>query len=735
MNGNISKRKGLVSSVDTDSLNYISEKVSEKLTGYTAAVALEEAARTEADKALESDISKKQDKLTFDTAPTAESENPVTSGGIKDELDKKVDKADGKVLSSNDFTDEDKAKLDKKVDKADGMGLSKIKDISLEKMTIASSPGGVLAKCEMLDIETQSGEKILASYVPETHLMEFGHPNKCVTKSKLSDELQAEMDKISTKADKSDTYTKDEIDSKISGVYRICGSKEAYLINNLFADNECHEGDVYNVVGSGGTINGIGISFPSGATVKWTGDSEVYYSGGDIPFDIGWTIGIDSFAYTIISVNDGVLGLDSTVLTTDASTVKGDFLPIDSITSAEFEVSVGDNVVFTSTGWDKLAATVDLSSYVKNTDYADSVKGGVVKISHPGTSYLSMYEGSLSVDVSEILSQYKIEQIIVGDSAPTTSTFISKAGSISEGLLYFDKTNKNAYILTQVGHGDEPNTYVYEWKKIILEDNLSDYVKNTDYANGATGGIVKVSPNLGIDTTYNVLYIVSATSSEIGERSSATKPIVCANLNTAVKAALSDEKRISDMTDTEKANARGVIGAISETDYGTTQKAGVVKSSGSFGFGINTGGYGYLMKATNAEIDAGADNYKPIVPSNLNHAVRSVSYFDLKTSVTDNTLLLSHREETRLTNADTAALTLTMPDSIPEDYESAFSFKSGATATTLTYSSTPIIWKGADCDSDGDFIPMPNTIYEVGIKYIGNNSEGSPIIVARVGVC
>ena len=228
MNGNISKRKGLVSSVDTDSLNYISEKVSEKLTGYTAAVALEEAARTEADKALESEILKKQDKLTFDTAPTAESENPLTSGVIKDELDKKVDKADGKVLSSNDFTDEDKAKLDKKVDKADGMGLSKIKDISLEKMTIASSPGGVLAKCEMLDIETQSGEKISASYVPETHLMEFGHPNKCVTKSKLSDELQAEMDKISTKADKSDTYTKTEVDNKVSSAQKSCVKNTDY---------------------------------------------------------------------------------------------------------------------------------------------------------------------------------------------------------------------------------------------------------------------------------------------------------------------------------------------------------------------------------------------------------------------------------------------------------------------------------------------------------------------------
>ena len=105
-----------------------------------------------------------EDKIDFEDDVIAKDVNDLAHA-IQDLESGKVDKADGKVLSSNDFTDEDKAKLDKKVDKADGMGLSKIKDISLEKMTIASSPGGVLAKCEMLDIETQSGEKISAIYV------------------------------------------------------------------------------------------------------------------------------------------------------------------------------------------------------------------------------------------------------------------------------------------------------------------------------------------------------------------------------------------------------------------------------------------------------------------------------------------------------------------------------------------------------------------------------------------
>lgn len=53
----------------------------------------------------------KQDALSFDDNPTENSDNPVKSGGVKTALDKKVSKVDGKDLSTNDFTDEDKLKV------------------------------------------------------------------------------------------------------------------------------------------------------------------------------------------------------------------------------------------------------------------------------------------------------------------------------------------------------------------------------------------------------------------------------------------------------------------------------------------------------------------------------------------------------------------------------------------------------------------------------------------------
>ena len=85
---------------------------------------------------LDSDLEGKQDKLVFDSEPTYNSDNSVTSGviysalenithsvsdsmneigsdigAIQSSLDDKVDKVDGKGLSANDYTDEDAAKL------------------------------------------------------------------------------------------------------------------------------------------------------------------------------------------------------------------------------------------------------------------------------------------------------------------------------------------------------------------------------------------------------------------------------------------------------------------------------------------------------------------------------------------------------------------------------------------------------------------------------------------------
>lgn len=80
-----------------------------------------------------------------------------------------------------------------------------------------------------------------------------------------------------------------------------------------------------------------------------------------------------------------------------------------------------------------------------------------------------------------------------------------------------------------------------------------------------------------------------------------------------------------------------------------------------------------------------------------------------------------------------ASLNLSLPETIPDDYNSRIIFESGETATTLSYTADSIKFTGDDCDSSNAFVPAKNTSYEVDIKYLGLDSSDNKRIIARVG--
>ena len=63
---------------------------------------------------------------------------------------------------------------------------------------------------------------------------------------------------------------------------------------------------------------------------------------------------------------------------------------------------------------------------------------------------------------------------------------------------------------------------------------------------------------------------------------------------------------------------------VKNTDYATSSTVGLVKANGSSGITVNSAGNISVVKATENDIDAKTNNYKPIVPSNLEYAVKSV---------------------------------------------------------------------------------------------------------------
>lgn len=79
-----------------------------------------------------------------------------------------------------------------------------------------------------------------------------------------------------------------------------------------------------------------------------------------------------------------------------------------------------------------------------------------------------------------------------------------------------------------------------------------------------------------------------------------------------------------------------------------------------------------------------------------------------------------------------ASLNLSLPETIPDDYNSRIVFESGETATALSYTTGSIKFTGDNCDSSNVFAPAANTSYEVDVKYLGLDSSGNRRIVARV---
>ena len=207
--------------------------------------------------------------------------------------------------------------------------------------------------------------------------------------------------------------------------------------------------------------------------------------------------------------------------------------------------------------------------------------------------------------------------------------------------------------------------------------DLSEYVKFTDYASEEKAGVVQtdIRRGIGVVPIDHKLYVNTLVTTDINNRTDTIGVLPMSFLNMAVKAALTDSHRISGMTKTEKQYARDVIDAEEKT---------IVVS--------------WPSSSTDMSV---------IIPSSTKFE--------------------------QICDHDITAITLDVTSQVPVGYECSFTFQSGATATTITYSAAWFKFVGVDCDADGDFVASANTNYEVSIRNMSTNTN-SPLLVARVGV-
>lgn len=252
--------------------------------------------------------------------------------------------------------------------------------------------------------------------------------------------------------------------------------------------------------------------------------------------------------------------------------------------------------------------------------------------------------------------------------------------------------------------------------------DLSNYVQKTDYAGQNIAGLVKIAIDLSrtaieMDES-NYITIIPANPGEIMERLT-NKPITPQNMNYAVKTALSDSKRISDMTVDEKANARDVINAVGFTDYPTGEEAGVVKMATVNASGLYVNNDGFILNSpADEELIDSRISSRVITPKNLDYAVRSVRPNVISSTVPDisavNTIYKLGSHETLLIDLPGSAK---YGDFIQVDF---YSYK---TPTNLT-----ITCPGGSL-SDIDLIPETYTMYSLyfdwGLVYCEFDESGN----------
>ena len=151
------------------------------------------------------------------------------------------------------------------------------------------------------------------------------------------------------------------------------------------------------------------------------------------------------------------------------------------------------------------------------------------------------------------------------------------------------------------------------------------------------------------------------------------------------------------------------IKVIRDNNYATYKQAGVVSIDAAFGTGVGSqsvGGTVYqgvlqIIRATDLEIDQKSQGYKPIVPANLDYAVRSVRPAASDTAPTTlavNTLY-------SINNTSSTSVALTLPQGQNGDFIQ-YDFVTGTTAPTVTIQSTYGMTKF-------DFTPEANKIYSL----------------------
>lgn len=350
--------------------------------------------------------------------------------------------------------------------------------------------------------------------------------------SKITDHTNTTNAALALKADKSDTYTKAQVDAKLSGAYKVKGSS---TFENLpTADNIV--GDVYNITNSF-TLNGD--HFDAGTNVVWTDEGWDPLSGS---LD---TTAIES---SIQEVDDR-LSQEILDRTTSDTNINQNITSVSNrVTTAEGKLDVIQGDVNTSGSINK--ALSDAKAYTDSSVTTEKTRAEAAeqKLTGDLSSEVTRAKGAESANATAIQNEI------------TRATGIESALRTDVDSLSTNKVDKVS------GKGLSTNDYTTPEKNKLaaIEAEANKYVLPA--ATTTTLGGIIVGDRLSIDSTGKLVATYTYT------------------LPTASSTVLGGVKTGSNITNTDgtisltKANVTSALGVDPTTTY--VKKVGDVMSGG-----------------------------------------------------------------------------------------------------------------------------------------------------------
>ncbi len=216
--------------------------------------------------------------------------------------------------------------------------------------------------------------------------------------------------------------------------------------------------------------------------------------------------------------------------------------------------------------------------------------GGTTKTEDPYYTYFrnEIFYPQLEIDGVSDWEQYGDIPYIKDFSTVNVNINGTSYTPSADGIVTdIESASPTMEITTDNGHANICDfTYCVDTKKYVdsnaggTEVDLTDYVKNTDYATGSKGGVVKVNSSNGLSIYKGELMIERANNDEIKAKKLDRSPITPAYLDTAVKVGVTTNT--IELTEEEKDAAREWVGAMKkpEKDAGGYQMVPAINHLG-----------------------------------------------------------------------------------------------------------------------------------------------------------